>query len=423
MTSKGFMENTSKGLLGRKFMPMAGAAMKRTGFSMPPAETVLEQPASKSSNRFHVSSRSGTASKKNVTDNLQIIKITKDSACKETLMAGFPQSYIDLFYILHGHFQDLEIKDSNILYLKDRLITAEKFIQQDEPSESFKVYYDLGNYFDKQEKFDAATYFYDRCAGIAGKKQLHQDEAKAYQGLGSCAYQTKNIGKAIEMYEKGSKISEEHNLRTSLLAISKSLTEVYRLEADKLEDEGKIIEALEYHMKCLTSSIRAEDLISQGNSSYRVGMIYFKQENYFKALEFLKKYLELSRTADYVDGITNALSKLAATYQAMGNMPQAIQHLEQLNHEASESGRHAAEAEAALNLGLVYQKQGQYKKAVEFLEKHFNLARKLQDRSLIDAGRVHLGVAQANCSVNNYSNVLNGNLSKLILWKNKRNKF
>ena len=424
MTSKTFMEDkTAKGLLGRKFVPMAGAALKRTGFVMPSSDAPAEQPASKSSNRFQASSRSGTASKKNVSDNLQIIKITKDSACKETLMSGYPQSYIDLFYILHGHFIDLEVRDSNIIYLKDRLITAEKYLQNEEPNESFKVYYDLGVYFDKQEKFDAATYFYERCAGIAGKKQLHLDEAKAYQGLGNCAYQTKDIAKAIQMFERGASIAESNGLKSALLAISKSLTEVYRLEADKLEDEGRISEALDYHMKCLNSSMRAEDLISQGNSSFRVGMIYFKQENYFKALEYLKKYLELSRTADYIDGITNALSKLAATYQAMGNMPQAIQHLEQLNHEASESGRHAAEAEAALNLGLVYQKQGQYKKSVEFLEKHFNLARKLQDRSLIDAGRVHLGVAQANCSIGNYSNLLNSNLQKLILWKNKRNKF
>lgn len=421
---------TTKPLLGRKFAPMTGAAMRRTGALKTPyieAEITPAEipPASKSSNRMHMSSRSGANSRKNMHrgEGLQINKITRDTACKEILEQGFPQSYIDLFYITHGHFADLEIKDSAITFIKDKLVRAEKLSQEDDASESFKVYHDLGSYFDKMEKFDAATYFYERCAGIAGKKSLHIEEATAYQGLGNCAYQTKNISKAIDMFEKGVYIAEVHKLKHSLITISKSLTEVYRLEADKLEEEGKIIEALEHHMKCLESSKRSDDAISEGNSCYRVGMIHFKQENFFKALEYLQKYLELSRSKDYIDGITTALSKLASTYQAMGNVPQAIKHLEQLNHEASENNKHAAEAEASLNLGLVYQKQGQFKKAVEFLEKHFNLARKLQDRSLVDGARVNLGVAQANCSINNYSNVLMGNLQSLILWKNKRNKF
>ena len=434
MSSKNVTEisKQTKPLLGRKFNPMTGAVQKRTGitktpFLDPEIPGVNElPPTSKSSNRIHVSSRSGTTSRKNMQQgepSLTINKITKDTACKQTLEQGYPQSYIDLFYITHDHFVDLEIKENSIMFLKEKLVRAEKLNQEDEASESFKVYHDLGSYFEGLEKFDAATYFYERCVGIASKKSLHVEEASAYQGLGNCAYMTKNIANAIEMFEKGVYISEVHGLRSSLLALSKSLTEVYRLEADKLEEEGKIDEALEHHMKCLESSRRADDLISQGNSCYRVGLIYFKQENFFKALEYLQKYLELSRAASYVDGITQALAKLAAIYQAMGNMPQAIKHLEQLNSEASENNKTSAEAEASLHLGLLYQKQGQFKRAVEFLEKHFNLARKLGDRSLIDAARVNLGVAQANCSINNYSSVLTNNLQSLIVWKNKRNKF
>ena len=420
----------AKSLLGRKFNPMSGAAQKRTAktkspfIEADPAATAEVPATSKSSNRMHVSSRSGTTSRKNMQGEgtLTISKITKDTACKEILEQGYPQSYIDLFYITHNHFLELEVKENSILFLRDKLVKAEKLILEDEASESFKVYHELGSYFEKNEKFDAATYFYERCAGIASKRALHADEATAYQGLGNCAYMTKSISKAIEMFEKGVYISEVHHLVGSLLTLSKSLTEVYRLEADKLEDEGKIDEALEHHMKCLESSRRANDTLSQGYSCYRVGMIYFKQESYIKALEYLQKYLELSRAADDADGITSALAKLAATYQAMGNMPQAIKNLEQLNHEASDNNKSAAEAEASLHLGLLYQKQGQHKKAVDFLDKHYTLARKLQDRSLVDAARVNLGCAKAHCSVNSYNVLLMSNLQNLISWKNKRDK-
>jgi hypothetical protein len=60
---------------------------------------------------------------------------------------------------------------------------------------------------------------------------------------------------------------------------------------------------------------------------------------------------------------------------------------------------------------------------VESLEKHFNLARQLGDRGLVDAARVNLGVAQANCSIDMFVDVVSDNLPALLQWKNKRTKF
>ncbi|CAG9315092.1 unnamed protein product [Blepharisma stoltei] len=420
-----------KPLLGRKFAPISGAVEKRTtaGKTQFQDFEVSEIPATGKSIRPQQSSRSGTTSRRNLTGSVQdghtqiIGKENRETACIKTLQIGYPQSYIDLFYLTHGKFQDLEIKEQVIKDLRERLIPAEQLNREGDYPGAFQGYHELGSYFERMEIYDAATYFYDRCVEIANKRELFYEAATAYQGLGNCAYKTKQIELAISMFERGVKISETHDLKHSVITLSRCLIEVYRLEADKLEEEGKTDLALGYHSKCLESAKNADDLVAQGNACYRMGLIYFQNTEYQTALEYFQRYLELSRNADYLEGVTNALAKIAAAYQEMSNISQAIKHLEQLNQEASENNKHSAEAEASLHLGLLYQKQGQHKKAVEFLDKHFSLARKLQDRTLIDTARVNLGIAQANCTIDNFIDVIGGNLSGLIQWKTKRSKF
>lgn len=420
-----------KSLLRRKLAPMSGAASKRN-YSLKHSKDRESSDGLNPKASFvgTVSSRSETASRRNIgTPGMSESKglytqtrLNRETACVDTLKDGFSQSFIDLFYLTHGKFNAIEMKDASLLEMKERLIHAERLNREGDHSESFNIYFELGSFFEKSKKLDAAVYFYNRSNRIANKQDLHAEEARAYQGLGSCYYLTQDVKLAIEMYERGVCVAETHGIDHILIKISKDLNKVYRLEAERLELEGHVQEALLCHEKCLESAKNAQEKISQGEACYRIGLIHLELGNYNEALEYLNQYYELSKKADYSEGVTNALAKLASTYQAMGEISTAIKYLEQLHTEASENAILGAEAEATLHLGLLYQKQGNNKKAVEFLEKHFSLARKLQDRALIDAARVNLGMAQANCGIEMFVEVVSDSLPKLIQWKNKRTK-
>jgi tetratricopeptide (TPR) repeat protein len=120
------------------------------------------------------------------------------------------------------------------------------------------------------------------------------------------------------------------------------------------------------------------------------------------------------------EGITEALAAIASSYQAMDNIPLAIQNLEELNEEANKNQNVAAQAGASLHLGLLYHKQEIHKKAVENLEKHFQFARLLKNKSLVDAARVNLGVAKANLNIDSYDDLVTDRLQALLQWKSKR---
>ena len=89
---------------------------------------------------------------------------------------------------------------------------------------------------------------------------------------------------------------------------------------------------------------------------------------------------------------------------------------------ASDAGEVQAQANACLNLGLLYHaaKKDQPEKAVELLEQHFDLARQLGNRKLIDSARVILGMARGMGKLDLYIKYINTDLDRLLKWKCRR---
>ena len=81
-----------------------------------------------------------------------------------------------------------------------------------------------------------------------------------------------------------------------------------------------------------------------------------------------------------------------------------MSYLEQFLEIATKTENLTAQGEACCALGVIYNKRGDYKKAVEHFEKNFEIARSVVssgagDSSLVDASRVYLGMARGNALV------------------------
>lgn len=102
----------------------------------------------------------------------------------------------------------------------------------------------------------------------------------------------------------------------------------------------------------------------------------------------------------------------------------AIEHLTQLLVIASEDKNKVDQANAFLKLGLLYYQEGNVRRSVENLQKHFELARAGEEDKknikLIDKARVNLGIAQANTSLENYKYLVLNDLNGLLDWKIRR---
>ena len=125
------------------------------------------------------------------------------------------------------------------------------------------------------------------------------------------------------------------------------------------------------------------------------------------------------------EGLGSAHAALAAAYQALGQTEQATAELEKFLAIAESTNNLTAQGEACSNLGVIYNRQGDFTKAVKYFERAYELMRTLISsgegtRKMVDSARVNLGMARGNSRMGSYLNVINFDVKALLLWKNRR---
>ena len=100
-----------------------------------------------------------------------------------------------------------------------------------------------------------------------------------------------------------------------------------------------------------------------------------------------------------------------------------MQNLQKFSQLAQSSGKLSAQAEACCSLGVLYNQQGDYVSAVQYLERFFELARSIGDKALLDKARTYLGIARGNAVLPAYMRVVTNDLDALLRWKNRRTPF
>ena len=139
---------------------------------------------------------------------------------------------------------------------------------------------------------------------------------------------------------------------------------------------------------------------------YKIGAIHEKMEELEKAVEYVEKFLEICKNDGESEQSKNmigkAYKKLAELHSKLGNASAAILNLEELFKIAQHGANKQGQAEAALKLGLLNYKEGLIPTSVNYLLKHFEIAKHMGNGSLIDTSRVNLGIAKANGQIDNY---------------------
>jgi len=200
---------------------------------------------------------------------------------------------------------------------------------------------------------------------------------------------------------------------------------VYKVLAEQLLDTktpspSNVAAAADLFEKCVACAKLAKDEQLEGVNCHRLGKVKLLSGEYEEALSLQTHYLEICEAHNDRSGEAAARAALAQTYEVVGDVDSAIQQLELLLSVAAEAGELQVQAQACLNLGLLYSEGDAYQLSVQLLERHFHLARQLSDRDLVDAARVILGMARGNGKLPQYVRVLCNDLPKLLDWKSRR---
>ncbi|CAD7936277.1 unnamed protein product [Amoebophrya sp. A25] len=356
----------------------------------------------------------------------------KKSYCIDLLIEGCVDSFVDFLKITHnapgaeavgGGEKKAGAKKLDIVYLKDTLEKAETNRRAMNYNTAVDGYNGLAEYFDKIGETKSSRYFFERCIAVAQEAGASDALAKANLNMGMCEEKLLNWEAAMGYHETALELSSASE-KTLPLQIKSAfqLCTVYKILAEKyLASKTPSLEeiraASDLFEKCVACAKLAKDAKLEGQNCHQLGKVKILYGEYDESIRLQKQYLEFCERQKDRSGEANARAALAQAYEALGHTKEAMNQLERLLVVAAEAGEVEAQAQACLNLGLLY---GEDPKAITLLERHFKLVTELQDRDLIDAARVILGMTKGKAQFGQYMNLVQNDLRSLLAWKTRR---
>jgi tetratricopeptide (TPR) repeat protein len=99
----------------------------------------------------------------------------------------------------------------------------------------------------------------------------------------------------------------------------------------------------------------------------------------------------------------------AKTYEAQGDIIEAISHLKEI--DKTESNNNASDeeiyAKSLLNLGRLYFQQNNLRESFQYLQKLFNKTKNSTNKKLLDIASINYGMIKGSQSMNDYIKLIN----------------
>ncbi|KAJ3122714.1 Tetratricopeptide repeat protein 29 [Physocladia obscura] len=216
---------------------------------------------------------------------------------------------------------------------------------------------------------------YDVARGIYGEKSF---EIEAALNLGHVLADIGDGHNALKLYEQSRRLATEKGDITAEKQASKSLINAKILIAGELEHQSNFAAAISHYSECIEIIEKsAPDDKMVNDLNYCLGNAYKEKNEIPEALQYLDKHLTFCKQSNDLNNAGKAQLSLASCYEISGNLQQATQHLQDFISNTSitsDSEQKQSLAQACNQLGGLYNKLGEYEKAVTYFDKHYALA-------------------------------------------------
>lgn len=292
-------------------------------------------------------------------------KVDKQSVSIKLLEEGYPQAYIDFFYLTAGTTpsslqpserlieeqklnkqmkQAMPQDPDHLTHVMQMLSGGERAVRDGNAKECFQTYRDMARMFEGYNDYETASYFHNRCLNTSIEFNYIEGEARAHQGLGNAEENVFNKFEAKNHLETALEKAKEGGLNAVVKDISNDLVRVYQQIANEYLDiiksrqqgndqgepserEGLFELSAKFFNKCLEVSLQ-QDLKKKIAECYQqLGLIHEMKGNLVMAIEEREKFLDITKEQNDAVAQSEAHKLLAETYSKDNNISKAIQHL------------------------------------------------------------------------------------------------
>ncbi len=176
----------------------------------------------------------------------------------------------------------------------------------------------IGSIYREQGEIDKAIMFFQK--SIIIKKELgdHLGLAGTFNNLGALYDKIGEVNLSLKYHFLSLKIRKDINDKKGLSESLNNIGYVYSTQDD-------FINALKYYKKSLFVSEEIDDKIGMIYSLNNIGSIYISQNDFTNSLKYLNKSLFLSKEIDYKQGEVNSLLNIGTLY-ASKNKVKALEY-------------------------------------------------------------------------------------------------
>jgi len=229
------------------------------------------------------------------------------------------------------------------------------------------MYNNIGIIYKEQARYPEALECYHKALKIAEESGNKGVMGLAYNNIGIVNDDQSNHSEAIRFYQKALEIAIELDDKMSIAGATNNIGIIY-------EKQGHHAAALDHYQKAL----RIYEEVGVKNPGVaggynNIGLMYFQhleleatpEESYLRSLFYYRKSLEISEQIGDQEGITSSSINMGNTYIMLADYKLALKYLTSALVLSKKIGAPYRQKEMYEAMATLYEKQGNYTKALE----------------------------------------------------------
>jgi len=363
--------------------------------------------------------------------------------CKQLLINGYVQSYIDFYHLTNRadplsdpskkEITKIRTSVDHMLFIRDKLLDSENARRQGNTNDVYIAYNSLADSFAKIQDWRTSIFFHEKRLEVA--QIISDDKAimNANQSLGLVHQQIHEYEIARKFHEKQEQFASKYDLVEETARAHAELFKVYMFLASDLEHDKNHNDALDMYKRCLNSAIKCWNKPAEGVANGKIGNLLLSQGLAKESIPFLRAESNIATEMADADGRCKASSALAFAFDILGEADKALEELTLVHTISEQAGDASLQAKACKALGILYSKVGKFELAAQCLYKHFILVKGIiskqsnkssEDREFtsqdLDLARVYVGISKGNHLMGSYICAMQFDFDSLLSWKLSR---
>jgi serine phosphatase RsbU (regulator of sigma subunit)/lipopolysaccharide biosynthesis regulator YciM len=232
---------------------------------------------------------------------------------------------------------------------------------------------------------DSAIFYGNEALRLSEKLDFGKGSANAYKYIGMGYYFLGDYFETINFWQKSLNSFEAINDKIGVSNILSNLGALYA-------NQGDDVKALDYHLKSLKAAEESKNSLRIATSMINIGVIYLNNpKTHNLSLEYNHSALLLSEKIGNNDAIGTACVNIGEVYFYRESYDTALFYYEK-SLSAFRKSNSGNVPYTLTNIGKVYMKNGDYKKAIEVQQEGYEIAK--QSDAKLEMTATLLGLAE-----------------------------